>query len=152
MAATPGTIISRSAARGGDVDARLVVGLARPASPSRRPAISRNWRRTSSIIWLAARPTAFMVRAAKRKGNIAPEEQPDHERRLGEVDRRLIPAASVKAANRASAVTAADPMAKPLATAAVVLPSASRASVASRTSLGRCAISAMPPALSAMGP
>ncbi len=46
----------------------------------------------------------------------------------------------------ASDVTAADPTAKPFATAAVVLPSESR------TSGGRWAISAMPPALSAIGP
>jgi hypothetical protein len=39
-----------------------------------------------------------------------------------------------------------------LATAAVVLPSESRLSVTVRTSGGMCAISAMPPALSAIGP
>jgi hypothetical protein len=43
-------------------------------------------------------------------------------------------------------------MAKPLATAAVVLPSESSESVTSRTSGGRWAISAMPPALSEIGP
>ena len=43
-------------------------------------------------------------------------------------------------------------MAKPFAMAAVVLPTASNASVRSRTSSGRPAISAMPPALSATGP
>ena len=50
------------------------------------------------------------------------------------------------------AVTAAEAMANPLATAAVVLPNESRASVACLTSAGRWAISAMPPALSAIGP
>ena len=57
-----------------------------------------------------------------------------------------------KAENRARAVSAAEPMAKPLPMAAVVLPTASSVSVRSRTSAGSSAISAMPPALSAMGP
>ena len=60
--------------------------------------------------------------------------------------------ASVKAENKAKAVTAAEPMANPLPKAAVVLPKASNSSVASLTSGGRSAISAIPPALSAMGP
>ena len=58
----------------------------------------------------------------------------------------------MKAANKASEVSAAEAMAKPLPVAAVVLPTASRMSVRSRTSLGSSHISAMPPALSAMGP
>ncbi len=62
------------------------------------------------------------------------------------------PAANEKALNNARAVMAAEPIAKPLATAAVVLPSESRASVTSRTSGGSSAISAIPPALSAIGP
>ena len=53
---------------------------------------------------------------------------------------------------RARAVRAAEPMAKPLPVAAVVLPRESRASVRWRTSGARPAISAMPPALSATGP
>ena len=56
------------------------------------------------------------------------------------------------AAMSASAVSAAEPMAKPLPVAAVVLPRESRESVRSRTSGGRPACSAMPPALSATGP
>ena len=47
---------------------------------------------------------------------------------------------------------AAEPMAKPFPVAAVVLPSASRASVRFLTSGSRPLISALPPALSAMGP
>ena len=47
------------------------------------------------------------------------------------------PTAWVNALNRASAVTAAEAIANPLATAAVVLPSESSASVASRTSGSR---------------
>ena len=45
--------------------------------------------------------------------------------------------AVMKAAVNASAVIAAEPMAKPLPVAAVVLPKLSRASVRSRTSSGR---------------
>ena len=59
---------------------------------------------------------------------------------------------SEKAANIARAVSAAEPIAKPLPMAAVVLPTASRASVRSRISGGSSAISARPPALSATGP
>jgi len=47
---------------------------------------------------------------------------------------------------------AAEPIAKPFPVAAVVLPSESRASVFFRTSSPRPAISALPPALSAIGP
>ena len=43
-------------------------------------------------------------------------------------------------------------MAKPFPMAAVVLPTESRMSVRSRTSSGSSLISAMPPALSAIGP
>ncbi len=62
------------------------------------------------------------------------------------------PAAVVKAEKRARPVTAAEAMARPFAMAAVVLPRESRASVVDRTSEGRPAISAIPPALSAIGP
>ena len=53
---------------------------------------------------------------------------------------------------RASAVKAAEPIAKPFPVAAVVFPSESSASVRLRTSLSRPDISAIPPALSATGP
>ena len=55
-------------------------------------------------------------------------------------------------AKSANAVRAALPIAKPLPVAAVVLPSASNASVRCLTSAGRPLISAFPPALSAIGP
>ena len=58
----------------------------------------------------------------------------------------------MKAANRANAVKAAEPMANPLPIAAVVLPTASSLSVRLRTSSGSPAISAIPPALSEIGP
>ena len=57
-----------------------------------------------------------------------------------------------KAANKANEVRAADAIANPFPLAAVVLPTASSISVFSRTSLGNSLISAIPPALSAIGP
>ena len=59
---------------------------------------------------------------------------------------------SMYEASRASAVSAAEPIANPLPVAAVVLPSASSASVRWRTFGSRPLISALPPALSAIGP
>ena len=61
-------------------------------------------------------------------------------------------ATPTKAANKANAVKAAEAIANPLPVAAVVLPTASKTSVFSRTSLGNSLISAIPPALSAIGP
>ena len=62
------------------------------------------------------------------------------------------PARVTYAPNKAKETSAAEPIAKPLPMAAVVLPAASRASVRSRMSSPIAAISAMPPALSEMGP
>ncbi len=146
----PGTIISLSAAAV-EMSTQRAYSARAPSRPSRRPGISRNWRRTSSIIWLAARPTALIVSAANRNGNIPPMKRPTVVS-ISMMSMRSSPTADLNVKKSARAVTAAEPMAKPLATAAVVLPSESRASVASRTSGGRCAISAMPPALSAIGP
>ena len=56
------------------------------------------------------------------------------------------------AANNANEVNAAEAIAKPLPAAAVVFPTASRISVLSLTSAGNSLISAIPPALSAIGP
>ena len=67
----------------------------------------------------------------------------------------LIPSIPVNvtyAAKSASAVNAADAIANPLPTAAVVFPTESRISVLPRTSSGNSDISATPPALSAIGP
>ena len=61
-------------------------------------------------------------------------------------------ATPTKAANNANEVNAAEAMAKPLPLAAVVFPTASKISVFSRTSAGSSLISAIPPALSAIGP
>jgi hypothetical protein len=45
---------------------RALSGL---AVPSMRPGISRNWRRTSSTMPPAARPTAVMVSAPTKRGS-----------------------------------------------------------------------------------
>ena len=58
----------------------------------------------------------------------------------------------IKAAKSASAVRAAEAIANPFPMAAVVFPTASRVSVRSLTSAGSSAISAIPPALSEIGP
>ena len=113
--------------------------------------ILANCRRTSWIIDIAARPTASIAMAENRYGNIAPTNK--QAITLG--SERLIAsilATPMYAANKASAVNAAEPMAKPLPMAAVELPTASRLSVLSRTSFGNSLISAIPPALSAIGP
>ena len=92
-----------------------------------------------------------MVKAANRKGNIAPMKSPIVVG-IGDTSIRFEVHCLVKARTRPVAVTAAEAMANPLAIAAVVLPKESRASVASRTFGGRWAISAIRPALSAIGP
>jgi acyl-coenzyme A synthetase/AMP-(fatty) acid ligase len=63
------------------------------------------------------------------------------------------PIVSMKLANRATAAMTAEPMAKPLVTALVVLPTASRLTmIRSASPLNSPDISAMPAALSATGP
>ena len=61
-------------------------------------------------------------------------------------------ATCIKAEKSARAVRAAEAMANPFPMAAVVFPTASNLSVRSLTSAGSSAISAIPPALSEMGP
>ena len=122
-----------------------------PSFPSRRPSISRNWRRISSTIWPAAFPTESMVIAATRNGKPPPISKPITT--FGSLSESAKPPTAVEyAAKRASAVRAAEPIANPFPTAAVVFPIESRASVISRTSFPSPPISAMPPALSATGP
>ena len=59
---------------------------------------------------------------------------------------------STYAANKTSVASAAEPIAYPLVIALVVFPTASNGSVTARTFSGSPAISAMPPALSVIGP
>ena len=94
-----------------------------------------------------------MVKAENRKGSIPPRNKPT----TTLASKMLIPplvifVVSAKEANSASAVKAAEPMAKPLPTAAVVLPTLSSLSVILRTEPSSSLISAIPPALSAIGP
>jgi len=92
-----------------------------------------------------------MAMAENRKGSMQPMSSPTST--IGFAALMLsIPILVRKAAVRASAVRAAEPIAKPLPIAAVVLPTASSLSVRARMSRPSWAISAMPPALSATGP
>ena len=106
---------------------------------------------TSSIIDIAALPTAFIERAEKTKGNIPPIRRPAM---ISGLDTSIVstPAVFIKAAKRAKAVKAAEAIAKPFPIAAVVFPTASSLSVLSLTSAGSSDISAIPPALSEIGP
>ena len=100
---------------------------------------------------MAALPTAFIAKAENTTGTIPPTNSIA---RTGAL-KMLIPSIPVKvtkAANNANAVSAAEAIAKPLPMAAVVLPTESKISVRSRTSSGNSLISAIPPALSAIGP
>mmetsp|Transcript_55967 Transcript_55967/g.113951 ORF Transcript_55967/g.113951 Transcript_55967/m.113951 type:complete len:243 (-) Transcript_55967:1359-2087(-) len=122
-------------------------------SSVRRPGYKRNWRVTSTMMDWAAEPTDSMVRAANTNGMQAPIMTPAST--TGAVRSTMVtPASLVKAAIRPAEVSTAEPMAKPLPVAAVVLPRASRASVRSRAYSGNSSpdISAIPPALSATGP
>jgi len=104
----------------------------------------------STIISFAASPTAPIVIAVNRYGNIAPKIKPENSSGL----RMLTIIRSVstaKAPNRAKATKQAEPMAKPFPMAAVVFPAASRISVFN-LAYSRSAISEIPPALSAIGP
>ena len=134
-ASAPGTIISFSEASVEMATHRAESGIA-PSLPSRRPGMSRNCRRTSSIILLAARPTASIVRAANRNGSPAPRKSPMNASTSPMLRSSDPPAAAIaysKLLKSASAVSAAEPTAKPFAIAAVVLPRLSRASVTFRT-------------------
>ena len=106
---------------------------------------------TSSIILIAAFPTAFIDKAEKTNGSIAPSKSPVIT--IGfEISIEDISAVCIKAAKSARAVSAAEAIANPLPIAAVVFPTASNLSVLSLTSGGSSAISAIPPALSEIGP
>mmetsp|Transcript_40021 Transcript_40021/g.73920 ORF Transcript_40021/g.73920 Transcript_40021/m.73920 type:complete len:324 (+) Transcript_40021:319-1290(+) len=169
MTRAPGRIISRREASVEILMQAAWSGGAWPGVPWSRPGISRNWRATSLTISMAAVPTDFMVMAVNQYGSMAPmtrEAKAIGSRMLTPLARgtslaSLAPLASLtawvwtrvtKAPKRARDTRAAEPMAKPLPTAAVVLPAASRASVFWRTSAGRPDISAIPPALSQTGP
>lgn len=102
------------------------------------------------IISFAASPTAPIVIAVKRYGSIEPHINPENSSgfRIFTMNKSVEVA---KAPNRASETKHADPMANPLPIAAVVFPAASRISVFS-LAVSSSVISAIPPALSAIGP
>ena len=66
-------IISRIAPSVAIVTARAESGC---SEPSMMPGCSRNWRRTSLTMLIAARPTAAIVSAAKTNGISAPSSVP----------------------------------------------------------------------------
>ena len=123
-----------------------------PSLPSSSPSISLNCLRISTTISPAALPTEVIVIAATTNGNPPPISNPMTT--IGSVRSRFTPPSivAVYAANNAREVNAAEPIANPLPTAAVVLPIESSSSVIARTSSPSPLISAIPPALSATGP
>ena len=134
------------------------------------PGCSRNWRRTSWTTVPADRPTARMARAEKMKAIDPPISTPmkvvgwdtliEVWRQVEQrVDRDLrgrlscSPMVSMKEANRATEAMTAEPMATPLVTALVVLPTASRLTMTrSASPVNSPDISATPAALSETGP
>lgn len=102
----------------------------------------------------AAFPTDLMVRAEKTYGNIAPINSPANTSGLvNEISLPLSKSALCKKPpNNDNETRAADPIANPFPMAAVVLPAASRPSVLYLTYSPIPAISAIPPALSEIGP
>ena len=100
---------------------------------------------------IAALPTEFIANAENTTGIIPPINNIANTGAL----KMLIPSIPVKvtyAANNANEVKAAEAIAKPFPVAAVVLPTESKISVRVRTSFGNSLISAIPPALSEIGP
>ena len=125
------------------------------ALPSKRPGISLNCLLISFIISKAASPTAVMVIELTKKGKIPPRNIPHKTSGSLIANTKLsslIEIFSIYALIKAKAAKAAALIAKPFPMAAVVLPTASNLSVRSLTSGGNSAISAIPPALSDIGP
>ena len=155
IAKTPGSIISLNAAVVLMSMHRTTSGFT-PGTPSRSPGISLNWRLISCTILKAALPTLVMVREPMKNGIAPPSRRPITTRGSASEMSKDAPSFTLivceKAEKSASAVNAAEPMAKPLPMAAVVLPRESRLSVISLTSGPRPLISDIPPALSAIGP
>lgn len=114
----------------------------------------------SVTISRAALPTDFMVIAENAYGSIAPIRSPEKIKASVTVitsahkgySKLRSPYLVIKAPNKAIATKAALPIAKPLPIAAVVLPAASRASVLCLVASPKLDISAIPPALSEIGP
>lgn len=110
---------------------------------------------TYSTIPKAAFPTDRIVNAENRYGSIAPRRRPAKTSGWANdiwVILSYNPALCKNPPNRDSETRAADPIAKPFPIAAVVFPAASSPSVLYLTSAPISAISAIPPALSLIGP
>ncbi len=151
IATTPGPTISRRAALV-EISTQVCESGLTPSLPSSSPGISLNCRRISTTMSPAAFPTEVMVIAATTNGSPPPIKSPITTSGLVRVRSSSPGTAAVYAANSARAVRAAEPMANPLPTAAVVFPIESSSSVMARTSSPSPLISAIPPALSATGP
>ena len=119
--------------------------------PSMIPGIVRNWRRTSSTIAHGRFTTARMASEENMKGIIPPTNK-EASTGLYRYQYHLMPATPTNAANNASAVNAADAIAKPFTSGGSGITHRIQHVGFSRTSLGSSLISAIPPALSAMGP
>ena len=121
------------------------------------PGWSRNWFRTSTTTWDAARPTARIASEENRNGTEPPISRPTSTSGWSmRMPRKLNPArrsASSNEPNSEVAASTAVAIAMPFVMAFVELPTASRPP---RISAGRPSnspdISAMPCALSEMGP
>ena len=124
------------------------------------PGFSRNWRRTSCTTMPAVRPTARMASDENRNTTVPPMSAPAKvlgSAMLIAISSNDTPGSAAivsrKEANSATAAMTAEPMAKPLVTALVVLPTVSRPSrIFSVSPSSSPDISAMPWALSAIGP
>lgn len=104
----------------------------------------------SIIISFAASPTAPIVIALNRYGSIAPQISPENSRGF-KIFTMYRSVEVAKAPNSARETRQALPIANPFPIAAVVFPAASRISVFS-LAYSSSVISAIPPALSAIGP
>ena len=105
---------------------------------------------------MAALPTAPIAMEENKNGSIAPINSAAITIGSDILIIKAVPVfaliTSLNAANNANVVNAADPIAKPYPIAAVVFPTASNLSVLSLTSGSSSAFSAIPPALSEIGP
>jgi hypothetical protein len=143
----------------------------RPLSGCLVPAMiwpSENWSRTSCTTVPAVRPTARIASALNRNATDPPINRPMNvsgsatliwvsaaSNSAEPVSRRFssLPIVSTNDANKATDAMTAEPIAKPLVTALVVLPTASRLTmIRSGSPPNSPDISAMPAALSATGP
>src|SRR3990172_7851325 len=121
------------------------------------PLIVLNCLRTSFTTSKAAFPTASIKNAENRNGTPAPKNNPINTKGsiiLNEVAEApvIVSTSLANTEKSASDASTAEPIANPFVTAFVVLPTASNASVILLVLFGIFDISAMPPALSVIGP